>query len=84
MAKTEKTVSLRLDEQLWSVCRSIAQRRSQSFNEFVETTLQQAAENDRRESLRAAFRQLAQAESDVEYASSAQAEVALDKLSADA
>lgn len=84
MAKPGKTVSLRLDEQLWSVCRSIAQRRSQSFNEFVETTLQQAAENDRRESLRSAFRQLALADTDVEYASSAQTEVALDQLQKDA
>lgn len=77
MAKPTKTVSLRIDEQLWAVCKALAKERRQSFNEFVESSLTYVAEEDRQARLRGAFQQLAQESADVQFAHDAQAEVVL-------
>lgn len=70
-------MSLRIDEQLWAVCKALAKERRQSFNEFVESSLNHMAEQDRQSRLRGAFAQLAGEPADLEFAHHAQAEVAL-------
>ena len=70
-------MSLRIDEHLWSVCKALAKERRQSFNEFVESSLSLAAEEDRQARLRGAFTQLAESSVDIEFAQDAQAEVVL-------
>lgn len=77
MAKATKTVSLRIDEHLWAVCKALAKERRQSFNEFVESSLSRAAEEERQARLRGAFAQLAEAPADIEFAQDAQAEVVI-------
>jgi hypothetical protein len=77
MAKATKTVSLRIDEHLWAVCKALAKERRQSFNEFVESSLNHMAEQDRQARLRGAFAQLASEPADIEFAHHAQSEVAL-------
>ena len=77
MQVAPKTMSLRLSPHAYEALRGIADARGVSLNRAVEESIEAMAAAQRKDRLRTAFARLAEAEHGVDFALSAQSEVAL-------